>query len=186
MSDLPLDRRAVRHQRVAVGERPAGILHIGDLQPLGAERKRELDEFRHLLDIVAVDRRVDGERQAGRPRAPRRLQLLLVAAAMVADAFGGRRPRALEAQLQMVEPGFGERLDAAFGNADAGGDQIGVDAARRKPGHQLLEVAAQGRLAAGKMHLQHAEVGRLLEQVEPASAVSSSRLAFSSSVGLEQ
>ena len=103
---------------MAIGKRPAGILHIGDLEPLRAERQRQLDEFRNLVDVVAMDRRVDGEWQAGRPRLSCGLELLVVAAAMVADAVRRGRSRALEAELQMVEPGLGERLDAAFGDAD--------------------------------------------------------------------
>ena len=70
-----------------------------------------------------------------------------MAASMVADPVGGLGPRALETELQVIEPGFREGLDAAFRDADASGDQIGVDAARRKARDQLFEIAAQGRLA---------------------------------------
>ena len=40
--DLPLDRGAVRHQRIAIGERPAGILHIGDLKPFCVRAKAQV------------------------------------------------------------------------------------------------------------------------------------------------
>ncbi|TIX58474.1 MAG: SPASM domain-containing protein, partial [Mesorhizobium sp.] len=47
-----------------IGQRPAGVLHVGDLEPLRAQREGQIDEFRHLLDVVTMDRCVDGERQA--------------------------------------------------------------------------------------------------------------------------
>ena len=183
---LAIDCFAVGHQRIAVGERPAGILHIGDLEPFRAKRKGELDEFRHFLDIVAMDRRIDGERQAGGARTPRRLQLLFVAAAGGCRCARWSRPRALEAQLQMVEPGFGKRLDAAFGDADAGSDQIGVDAAPPKARRSI----ARGRGAVSARRPRDepgARRDRRPARTERAtSRVSSSRLAFRSSVGLEQ
>ena len=54
-----------RHQRGAIGERPAVILGVGDFEPARAEFDRKIDERADLMQIGAMDDRVDGERHAG-------------------------------------------------------------------------------------------------------------------------
>ena len=58
-----LDLLARRHQRGAVLQRPAVILHMRDLDAAGAERQREVDHVGDALDIGAMHDDVDGERQ---------------------------------------------------------------------------------------------------------------------------
>ena len=55
---------ARRHQRGAVEQRPGVILDVRDLDAPGAHLDGEVDHARHVVDVLAVDRRVDGERQA--------------------------------------------------------------------------------------------------------------------------
>ena len=57
-------RLARRHQRGAVGERPAVILGMRDFEPARAEFDRKIDERADLMQIGAMDDRIDGERQA--------------------------------------------------------------------------------------------------------------------------
>ena len=47
---------ARRHQGLAVLERPAVVLHVRHLQPLGAEALGQLDDGRQAGDVLAMDR----------------------------------------------------------------------------------------------------------------------------------
>ena len=70
--DRFLDLFPRRHQRGAVGERPAVILGMRDFEPARAEFDRKIDERADLMQIGAMDDRVDGERQAGLDHISRR------------------------------------------------------------------------------------------------------------------
>ena len=99
------ERFARRHQRGAVLQRPGVILHVGDLDAAGAELDRVVDDRFDVLDVVAVDRRVDGQRHAELAH-PAGDFLLLGAAALVAARCGRRsRPRVdvLDGDLHVVE-----------------------------------------------------------------------------------
>ena len=54
---------------------------------------------------------------------------------------------------------------------DAGGDQVGVEAGGVRRGGNVHEVAARGRLAAGEMHVQYAEIRRFGEHAGPGCGV---------------
>ena len=47
------------------GERPAVILGMRDFEPARAKLDRKIDEGGDLMQIGAMDDRIDGERQAG-------------------------------------------------------------------------------------------------------------------------
>ena len=72
------------------------------------------------------------KRQTCRTDAACRFELLFMGAARIADLLGGGRKRALETQLDMVKPGLGPGFNPAIGDADARGDEIGIDAAPRQ------------------------------------------------------
>src|SRR5439155_20872764 len=57
------------------------------------------------------------------------------------------------------------------GDTDARSDQIGVEAGLARRGRNLHQIAACARLAAGEMHLHHAELRGLLEHAHPRSGV---------------
>jgi hypothetical protein len=64
--------------------------------------------------------------------------------------------RVLEAELDVVQPGCLQRRSALFGEADAGGEQVGVVAQAVRLGDEQLEVVAQQRFAAGEAALHRA------------------------------
>ena len=51
------------HQRGAVLERPAIILDVGDLEPVGVDLDRHLDDVGQLVEVLAVHDGVDRQRQ---------------------------------------------------------------------------------------------------------------------------
>ena len=120
-----------------------------------------------LCDVLAMDGRVDGERQAERAHPAGDLQLLGVAAAIVGDAVGVGGVGVLDRDLHVVEAARGQRLQPLAREQHGGGDEVGIEADLGRLRDDLLEVAAHGRLAAGEMQLQDAEIGRLRQHVEP-------------------
>ncbi len=54
---------AGRHQRGAVDQRPGVILDVRDLYAARTHLHRKLDHARNVVDVLAVDRAVDGERE---------------------------------------------------------------------------------------------------------------------------
>ena len=122
---------------------------------------------------------VEGERQAGRAHRGGELQ----------SCARTRRPRpAMRSALAgswswklsctWRRPGLGERRDLALAAQRAGGDEVAVEAVRRRLGDQRAELAPHHRLAAGEMDLQHAERRRLAQHAPPLLAAQLGRCAL--------
>ena len=105
-----------------------------DLDPPRAEFDREINHARRVLDIAAMDDGVDGERQALGRHPGGDLALLGVAALVAADPIGLRRVDALDRKLDVIEAGGDEAIKQVARQADAGGDQIGVEPDLRRRG----------------------------------------------------
>ena len=58
-----LDLVKRRHQRRAVFQRPAVILHIGDFQPVGIQIDRHLDDLGQLEQVLPMHDRIDRQRK---------------------------------------------------------------------------------------------------------------------------
>ena len=56
------DGGALRQQRVPVGQRPAEVLRVGQLEARGAQPLGERDEIRAARDVAAVEHHVERER----------------------------------------------------------------------------------------------------------------------------
>ncbi len=169
--DRRLGLRAGRHQRRPVLERPAIILDMGDLEALGAKLDRELDDLVQMVEVLAVHHGVDGQRQADRGDLLGERQLLGMAVLVAADPVGALGPAVLDAELEMIEPGIGQALELGPVEQDAGGDQVGVLADRRGMADQLRQIRPQGRLAAGKMGLEHAQGMGLIDHMLPGGRI---------------
>ena len=86
--------------------------------------------------------------------------------------IGGRRVAVLDRDLHVIEAGVASRSRSVLvGDADAGGDQIGVEPGLARRRRDLDEIAARGRLAARQMDLQHAERRGLAEHPRPGRGV---------------
>ena len=161
------DLRFRRHQGGAVGERPAVILRVGDFEPARAEFERQTDEGADLMQIAAMDDRVDGQRQASVGHHRREGALALPRTVIMTEPVVGFLVGALEGQLRMIEPGFDEFVHQFLADPDAGGDEVGVEPTLRGVTGELDDIASRRRLAAGEMHMQGAERGGLAEHALP-------------------
>ena len=138
-----------------------------DFEPLGAELERKLDVARHVVNVLPVDRRVDGERQAELRHPTGDVELLLRGTWIGADALGVLRIDVLEGDLHVIEATLDQLFEARAGQGDGGGDQIGVKAGLGGGRNDVLEVLARRRLAAGEVHLQDAHGTGLLHHRHP-------------------
>ena len=109
---------------------------------------------RQAVDVLAVDRGVEGERQAELAHPAGDLQLLGVAARVVGDAVGVGGVRVLDRDLHMVEAALRPAPPGARASAStAGGDEVGVEPdlgapARRSPPGRGARSARRRRDAA--------------------------------------
>ena len=71
----------------------------------------------------------------------------------------------------MIKAGVGERRQTLRRQTDRRGNQIVVETCLARGFDDLGEIAPRGRLAAGQMHLQHAESGRFAEHPRPGRGV---------------
>ena len=83
-------------------------LDVGDLEPVGVEIDRHLDDIRNLMQVLAVHYGVDRQRQVKLARPFRNLDLLRVRVLQAGDTVGHHRFVALEADLHVTEPGVGQ------------------------------------------------------------------------------
>lgn len=154
------------HQRVAIQEAPAVVLGIGQFQVFGAEFDGHLDDAVDVVDIGGVQHAIDHRRvvvglgQAGD-------LLLEFEGAGVGDQVVGFARRVLEGKLDVVEAGGLEGGQARLGEADAGGDEVGVEAEAAGFADQDLDIVAEHRLAAGNAELRGAHGAGLADDAEP-------------------
>ena len=100
-------------QRLAILESPPIVLHVGDLQPLGAAPFRECDNLFEPVEVTPVDDGVQRESDRAAAHHLRNAQLELVGARageFVRRTFLG----ILQAQLYMVETGFDQGVQTRF------------------------------------------------------------------------
>src|SRR5712692_2184667 len=169
-----LDRRGrriellpARQQRRAVRQRPAIILDMGDFEPFGAELHGKGDDLFKMFEILPVNDRVDGQRKPHGTDEGGSFALGLLRAGKAGDAVPGSGIGILQAELDMFEPGVDQVAEAKGVEPDAGRDQVDVEPTLVGMAHELNEVAANQRLASGKMHLQDAQCRRLVEHPYP-------------------
>ena len=121
-----LDLRDGRHQRRAIFQRPAVILHVGDLQPVGVEIDRHLDDVRKLMQVLTMHDRVDRQRQIQFARPFRDFDFLFMRIFQPGDAIGDAGLVALKTDLHMTQAGIGQRRELLAGQQHGRGDEIGV------------------------------------------------------------
>src|SRR5215211_4662001 len=166
-----LDLLRRRHQGGAVLQRPAVVLNMRDLDAARPQRQGQLHHVGHALDIGAVHDGVDGEREAEPHHLGGSGSLALISAAITGDLVRGGGRAVLDRDLNVVEPRLIEGGEGLGGEADRGGDQVGIETRRARGGGDLDEVAPGGRLAARQVHLQHTERGCFAKDARPGGEV---------------
>jgi hypothetical protein len=68
---------------------------------------------------------------------------------------------------KLTQPGIGQRLEFFLRQQHGRGDQIGIEPDVAGVLHEFDQVLARGRLAAGKMDLQHADFGKFSQNLFP-------------------
>ena len=154
-----------------VHQAPTIVLYVGDLGAIRPERFGHGDHLRHAGGVGAVDDEVQRERQAGGADAGGGGLLPGERARAVAEPVVLDRVGILEAKLDVIHSCLRERSHRAVVQRDAGGDDVGVEAARGGAGDQRGQVAPGQRFAAGEMDLQDADVGRFVEHAQPDGGV---------------
>ena len=114
-----------------------------------------------------MDRRVDGERQAGLLHPLRNLDLLGHSTLIGGDAIGILGVHVLNRELHMIEAELGELHHAVARERDARRDEVRVEPDFSGHLDDVLEILARRRLAPRKVDLQHAEAGCLTHHVLP-------------------
>ena len=100
--------------------------------------------------------------------------------------LGDLRLGILKRDLHVLEPGVLQPLGALAREAERGGDERLIEAERVRVRDELLEIAADERLAAGQSELQHAELRAPRVKTRFHSSVESSACERARSSGLEQ
>ncbi len=95
---------------------------------------------------------VHGERDAMLPDALRQLQLGGVRA-RAGDFIRLRLLGILKAELDVIQAGVHQSVQARFAESDSGSDQVDVQTGRASGLHQLLGVRSCQRFTAGQMQL---------------------------------
>ena len=83
------------------------------------------------------------------------------------DPVGCVLARILKTDLDVIESGIDQRLQSCFSKSDAGSDEVGVEARGARAGDEFGQIGPSQRFASGEVRVQHAELARLLENVDP-------------------
>src|SRR5262245_15534347 len=138
-----------------------------DLHSARAQEDGEIDHVADALDVGTMNDNIDGERQLQLHDRMGQLAFAGKGASIASDVVGGLRIGVLDRDLDVIKPGLAQLGESPGGEANAGGDQIGVEAGEAGGGRDVDEIAPRRRLPAGEMSLQHAERSRLVKDPKP-------------------
>jgi hypothetical protein len=153
-------------QGIAIGESPAVILNVGELDASRARGFGERKHFGELINVTAVNNKVecDGDAMALEPfENPEFVCVGFCARDFVGGFFAG----SLKAQLKVIQAGLDESFEPRFVERQAGSDEIYVEAGSASGMDELEDVRACKRLAAGEIGLKHGESGGFAEDAGP-------------------
>ncbi|MNN25979.1 hypothetical protein D3C81_1394720 [compost metagenome] len=147
--------------------RPAVELTGGQFDEVGFEGNAQLDDAVDFVDVVPMSDEIQHHRVAVGFDCPGHFQLLREGLLRTGQQVIHLLVAGLEADLDMVQPGLLESGDLLLGEADAGGDQVGVIAQAPTFADQFGKVLAHQRLTAGEAQLCRAHLARLGHDPEP-------------------
>ncbi len=155
-----------RQQGGAIAQCPSIILRVGNLHALGCELLDERDHLFEVIDVLAMDDKVYGECDFVAANDAREVDFVRM-------RFGAGNPvgrglaRILKADLDVIETGLDQCLQACFRKADAGRYQIGIEARGARCSDEFGEIGTRQRFAAGEVRVQHPQLAGLLENIDP-------------------
>ncbi|MND90134.1 hypothetical protein D3C80_822100 [compost metagenome] len=147
--------------------RPAIVLAGGEFDEIRLQGNAQLDDVGDFVDVVPVGNEVQHHGVAVGLDRPGHFQLLREGFSRACQQVVDLLIAGLEADLDVVQPGVLEVAQLLFGQADAGGDQVGVEAQLTGLLDQHGKVVAHQWLAAGKAQLCCPHVTGLTKYPEP-------------------
>ena len=166
-----LDLLAGGHQRGAVPECPAVILHMRDLDTVCSQCEREIDDIADPVDVGAVHHCVHRERELMPNDRGGERPFPGECARVAGNAIGGLGVAVLDRDLHMIKPGLHQPSQHAFRDPDGRGDEIGIQTRRMSAGSDIDEIAPRAGLATRQMHLQHAQFSRFAQYTQPSRGI---------------
>ncbi len=162
------DLLASGQELIAVGEGPAVILHVRKFDASGGGGFGEGEHFRKLEEIGAMNDEVESDGGAARLEPFEETEFVFVR--LSAGDFGRDfRASALKTELQVVEAGGEERIEAGFVQGQAGSDEVDIETSGASGFDELDQIGAGERLAAREVELEHAGFGGFAEDAGPFS-----------------
>src|SRR6266566_3252144 len=149
-----------------ISKGPAVILDVGEFDPRRAGRFGDGEHLFEFVDVATVDDEVERNGNAMLPQPFEHAELLRMGL-RAGDFVGGIFTRALEAQLNVVEPGIHKSREFCFIEGQAGGDEIDVEAGGARGADEFDDVGARERFAAGEIGLKDTGFGGFLENARP-------------------
>src|SRR6185312_3209783 len=137
-----------------------------ELHVLGAHAFGHAEDVLHVIDVEPVQHHVEDHGisilldERGHPR----LQLEGPGAA---EEVVHPARAVLEGELDVIQPGLLQRLQARLRESDAGGDEVGIEAEAVRGTDDGLEVLAHERLAAREPELHRSQRPRLFQDAQP-------------------
>jgi hypothetical protein len=131
------------------------------------EIERHCDQRIEMMQVLAVNDEIEGEWQPGVAHKPGDLELAGMASRESADTIAALFIAILDAELDMIEAGGDERIEALGIQQNTRCDEIGIKPGAMGLADKIGQIAACGRLAAGEMDLQHAEGSRFGDNPTP-------------------
>ncbi|MNS70606.1 hypothetical protein D3C72_1039510 [compost metagenome] len=147
--------------------RPTVELARGELDEIRFQGDAQLDDAVDLVDVVPMGHEVQHHRITMGLHRPGHFQFLCKGLFRAGQQVVHLLVAGLETDLDMVQAGLLEVADFLLGQADAGGDQVGVETQFAGFGNQLGEVLAHQRFTAGKAQLRRAHFPRFTEHLDP-------------------
>ena len=126
MSLSAIDLSARREQCGPVAQRPSVVLHVGNLDPAGAEFQRQRHHVGDTIDIGAMHDCIDGQRQFHLDRISCKCELAGEGAVIARDVVGRGRDAVLDRYLNVIEPCSHEFAQPLGVHAHPGRDEIGI------------------------------------------------------------
>ncbi|MND93788.1 hypothetical protein D3C80_859850 [compost metagenome] len=147
--------------------RPTVELARGELDEIRFQGDAQLDDAVDLVDVVPMGHEVQHHRITMGLHRPGHFQFLCKGLFRAGQQVVHLLVAGLETDLDVIEAGLLEIADFLLGQADAGGDQVGVETQFAGFGNQLGEVLAHQRFATGKAQLRRAHFPRFAKYLDP-------------------
>ena len=110
---------------------------------------------------------VDGKGKTGGAYLFGECDFLILRTTVVADALGRLNVGILEAELHVIEARLRQGLQAISTGENTRGNEIAIETGCMGVTDQLVQIAPHHRLTAGKVNLQGAKLGSLIDYTLP-------------------